>query len=158
MASEVAERGPRRRNDWQRRALRAWRRTRRRWRRQPSWLRSVVGFILALALLWVVVWVVQRPTALERAGDECRAVLQVGDDGHTMSLEVAEKPGDNVFAWVDFDKFRCITDELEVPSFVMTHIGQTRALDGQQTDSWDEMSARWTYHPNSGLIITFRED
>lgn len=131
---------------------------RRGWRRLPSWLRVILVLVVAFALLRAVVWVAQRPTSLERAGDECRAALQVGDDGHTMSLEVAETPGDNVFAWVDFDRFRCITDELEVPSYVMTHVGQTRALDGQQTDSWGGMSARWTYHPDSGLIITFRED
>lgn len=74
-----------------------------------------------------------------------------------MSLKVAEKPGEDFWAWVDFEKFECVIERLEVPSFVLTHIGQTRALDGQQTDEWDDMSARGTYHPDTGLNI-FRED
>ena len=33
-------------------------------------------------------------------------------------------------------------------------INSTRALDGMQTDSWHDITARWTYHPDDGLDIT----
>ena len=32
-----------------------------------------------------------------------------------------------------------------------------RALDGQQTDEWDGISARWTYHPEDGLHLVLRD-
>ena len=35
--------------------------------------------------------------------------------------------------------------------------GETRALDGMQTDSWGGMTARWTYHPDNGMNITFTD-
>ena len=164
MTSESMRERPARRLPWLRRLRRSWRRLpwlrrlRRSWRRLSIWVRVPVILVLAYLLVAALVWATQRPTDIERTADECSAVLQVGDEGHTLSLHVAEKPGDNVFAWVDFDKFRCITGELEVPSYVITHIQQTRALDGMQTDSWDDMSARWTYHPDAGLNITIRED
>lgn len=33
-------------------------------------------------------------------------------------------------------------------------IDSTRALDGTQTDSWKDIDARWTYHPDNGLRLT----
>ena len=38
--------------------------------------------------------------------------------------------------------------------YVTQHIESTRALDGMQTDEWDDMKARWTYHPDDGLSLT----
>jgi len=35
------------------------------------------------------------------------------------------------------------------------HINTTRALDGTQSDEWDGYKARWTYHPDAGVRITF---
>lgn len=32
---------------------------------------------------------------------------------------------------------------------------QTRAIDGVQTDSSNGVNARWTYHPDAGLVCTF---
>ena len=40
-------------------------------------------------------------------------------------------------------------------SYVADHINTTRALDGTQSDEWDGYKARWTYHPDAGVRITF---
>jgi hypothetical protein len=48
----------------------------------------------------------------------------------------------------------CVFDTLKVPTRVLDHISTTRALDGQQTDSWDSYKARWTYHPDDGLNMS----
>ena len=50
--------------------------------------------------------------------------------------------------------YDCALDSLGVPERVQSHIGTTRALDGTQEDSWEDYSARWTYHPDSGMNIT----
>ena len=47
----------------------------------------------------------------------------------------------------------CILGALEAPDYVISHIDATRALDGQQTDSWDGLTARWAYHPDDGLTL-----
>lgn len=54
--------------------------------------------------------------------------------------------------------YDCLLDALDVPERVRTHIGQTRALDGLQTDSWSDYSAQWTYHPDDGMTITIWVD
>lgn len=45
-------------------------------------------------------------------------------------------------------------EQLDAPDYVTQHIESTRALDGMQTDEWDDMKARWTYHPDDGLSLT----
>jgi len=49
-----------------------------------------------------------------------------------------------------------VFDHLGVPDAVRQHVATTRALDGQQTDSWTGYSARWTFHPDNGLQMTIR--
>jgi hypothetical protein len=39
------------------------------------------------------------------------------------------------------------------PAF-SSKMDRTRALDGMQDASWDDLSASWTYHPDAGLDIT----
>jgi hypothetical protein len=34
---------------------------------------------------------------------------------------------------------------------------QTRALDGRQSETWEDFSASWTYHPDNGLDVLIRE-
>jgi len=53
------------------------------------------------------------------------------------------------------ENLACILRKTGAPSYVVTHIESTRALDGNQSDEWDGYKARWTYHPDAGLRITF---
>lgn len=53
-----------------------------------------------------------------------------------------------------FEGIMCVLKKLGAGTAVLDHIGTTRALDGQQTDEWDGVKARWTYHPDDGLQIT----
>jgi hypothetical protein len=45
------------------------------------------------------------------------------------------------------------SDALKVPQAVRSHMEQTRALDGRQTDTWPGFTASWTYHPEQGLDV-----
>jgi len=59
-------------------------------------------------------------------------------------------------AFMSTDTAGCVFDHLAVPDAVRQHVNTTRALDGQQTDSWSGYMARWTYHPDDGLQMTIR--
>jgi hypothetical protein len=52
----------------------------------------------------------------------------------------------------------CLMDQTKMPASVRNHVEHTRALDGTQTDSWDGIKVRWTYHPDNGLNMTFTID
>lgn len=51
----------------------------------------------------------------------------------------------------------CIMQAVDTPARVQDRIETTGAVDGQQTDSWDQYSARWTYQPEEGLTLTVWE-
>lgn len=47
----------------------------------------------------------------------------------------------------------CVLFELKIPDSVVSRIDSTRALDGRQDAKWENYSASWGYHPDSGLDI-----
>jgi hypothetical protein len=53
---------------------------------------------------------------------------------------------------------QCLYQNLDTPARVISHINQTRALDGRQEDTWDGIDAAWTYHPQDGLNMTLNLD
>lgn len=95
----------------------------------------------------------KAPTPIQAAALACATMSQPEDLGHTLTLDnvsAKEDPGPD-----DWDVAQCVFRELDVPSYVIDHIGHTRALDGTQSDAWSGMNARWNYHPDHGMNITF---
>lgn len=67
------------------------------------------------------------------------------------SLDVLKERYPNTVSKADLD---CVLERTEMPNHVQRHIDSTRALDGQQTAEWGDVTARWTYHPDDGLVMT----
>lgn len=93
-------------------------------------------------------------TAAEQKCNDGRTATQLGDGGKTL---IIDSSGDVIKSIVDEQTVGCVLDYLHTPAAVRSHIESTRALDGQQTDSWDGYTARWTYHPEDGLDITIEQ-
>lgn len=96
------------------------------------------------------------PTTSDKASfdqirSDCSVVAgyQVEDNGQTLVLTVGG-------AYMSTSTADCVFTKLSVPDAVRQHVATTRALDGQQTDSWSGYTARWTYHPDDGLQMTIR--
>jgi hypothetical protein len=75
--------------------------------------------------------------------------LSTGDVPDTGALQAEAK---------FFKDFECVTKELTVPTYVLTRIGNTTSLAGQQSASWDGMEASWTFHPDNGLDAEIHEE
>lgn len=87
---------------------------------------------------------------LEAAVETCGAG-RLADDGQTLIIDTKGEEdgvGDSI------DDLVCLLIALETPTSVIEHMDSTRALDGMQTNSWDEFEARWNYHPRSGMGLT----
>lgn len=105
---------------------------------------AIAGGIFALTA--------NRETPLEAARQKCSTFTNVTDEGKSISfrnVNAEEDPGPE-----PMDKVDCFLGELKVPTSVKDHMGQTRALDGMQTDSWGGFNARWNYHPKNGMNLT----
>jgi len=81
-------------------------------------------------------------------------VAKVGDNGKTLVLERVGK-----FALIKkgltYSQLVCTLKVLKAPGYVRSQIESTRAIDGMQRASWGLHTAFWTYHPDSGVNITF---
>ncbi|GAA2748296.1 hypothetical protein GCM10009868_40780 [Terrabacter aerolatus] len=121
--------------------------------------RLIAACVLALLLVAVagygVYSAISKPRPIEAAAEKCTTVAKPEDGGHTLTLRnvgAKEGPGPD-----SYTAAACVLLALETPSRVNDHIGQTRALDGTQTDTWEDFTARWTYHPDNGMTITITD-
>ncbi|MDY7104215.1 MAG: hypothetical protein S0880_23770 [Actinomycetota bacterium] len=92
---------------------------------------------------------------LERAREVCAPTtrhVRLGDEGATLTVDTeGEDPLDSPGA--SFVDLFCVIDELDVPDVIVARMENTRALDGAQTAEWGDLSAFWSYHPDSGFEL-----
>lgn len=87
--------------------------------------------------------------ATETCGVESSPYIVVGDEGQSVSMDSVGEES----AGAEYPDILCVLNELDVPDSVLNRINSTRALDGRQTAEWDNFTASWGYHPNSGANI-----
>jgi len=93
-----------------------------------------------------------RFAVLTDAVNECDLVgvtgLDVGDEGATVTFDMK---GEDELTGIGYTDVACLLGELGTPSNVLSHIDQTTSMDGRQTESWDNITVSWSYHPDRGL-------
>jgi len=98
------------------------------------------------------------PTALESSVENCflkeSSFAALDEDGKGLYLD---GEGDES-SGLPIALMACVLGELEVPDSVISRIDNTSSNMGQQTATWDGITALWSYHPNSGFDINFNLD
>lgn len=77
----------------------------------------------------------------------------IADNGETFIIDAT---GDEDYTGISYDSVTCIFSAVTMPTAVQAHVGDTRALDGRQEDSWDGFTASWSYHPDQGIDMIIR--
>lgn len=100
----------------------------------------------------------KKPRPLQAAVATCKlssksSYAKLGDDGRTLSLDGKGKEDLYGLAWSDIE---CVLKAVNVPDYVRDQMDSTRALDGTLRESWDNFSASWSYHPDSGVSVVLR--
>lgn len=93
---------------------------------------------------------------LQQAAEACYLAGRLQDNGKSISLDTIGEEDAGVGD--EFEDVDCILTETNTPQYVIDHMNSTRALDGMQTDQWNGFKARWTYHPDDGVNITFIDE
>lgn len=86
--------------------------------------------------------------------DSSFAGVSLLDGGTTLEFSYAGKYSDYMASAASYSDVSCAMSIMKAPSFVISQIDTTRALDGLQKASWGKLSAFWTYHPDNGLNIS----
>lgn len=117
-------------------------------------MRRSTTLIGACLLLTGCTAVFAAPNPLETAREECKLTKSdlavIEDDGRTLLID---HKGTEDFRGLQWSNVQCLLDALDVPASIQQRMGQTRALDGMQEATWDDLKATWTYHPNTGLDL-----
>jgi hypothetical protein len=133
-------------------------------RRVPIWVlilgAGAAGLVIGLAAP-VAIGVITAQGADTRIGDAARACglankfySTLAEDGSSLTIDAQ---GDES-GGASYDEIVCIFDELETPQAVVSHFGQTTAMDGRQEEAWDGIKLSWSYHPDRGPDCVFSLD
>lgn len=112
--------------------------------RNGKWDKGVTATPIRIAFAKCKLW---------KANEIGFTVASVLDGGQTLQLDEVgkyylEEEG------LTYDDMTCALKALRSPSYVMSRIDNTRALDGTQQASWSRYKAFWNYHPDDGATLT----
>jgi hypothetical protein len=93
--------------------------------------------------------------AVQASCDPSATGTTIADGGKTFILDSS---GQEDYTGISYDALTCIFNALNMSAAVQAHVGETRALDGRQEDSWSGFTASWTYHPDQGCDMVIRQD
>jgi hypothetical protein len=116
-----------------------------------------VGLLIGVAVACVLSAspVFAADVSIKSAAKKCHVKANLADAGKTISFDTAGEEDYGVGD--DIEDIACVLLALRAPTFIVTEIDNTRALDGMQRDSWRRFKASWTYHPDDGLNIVIHE-
>lgn len=91
----------------------------------------------------------KEDTRLVDAFDSCGAEggLQLSDGNRTLTFD---SEGEEDYGGLQFSHFACLLAALDTPARVVSHIDQTTAMDGRQSETWNGLTMEWSYHPDRG--------
>lgn len=95
------------------------------------------------------------PTPLRAAYSACSSAGTISDADRTLFLDTGGNKGGS--GSLPMNSLMCVLDALHTPSYVTTRMQQTRALDGQVSETWSTFKATWTYHPDAGLDVLIHD-
>jgi hypothetical protein len=95
------------------------------------------------------------PAALKTCDLNASIYAVLGDDDNSLTLDME---GNDEYGRLEYNQVFCVLDKIGLPDSVDAQMGQTRALDGRQTATWDDITASWGYHPDSGLDMILTHD
>jgi hypothetical protein len=94
--------------------------------------------------------------ASETCGTTHVSGMKLADGGTSLTFDMK---GEEDTRGADLTTIMCVFDELKMPSAVLSHIEQTTSMDGRQSETWDNLTVSWSYHPDRGLdgVLTVAE-
>lgn len=79
----------------------------------------------------------------------------LASDGSYLTIDT--KPNDTYYSKEDeaLQSIVSVNAALNLPDSLIQKISKTRAIDGVQSETYDQIEASWSYHPDNGLEILY---
>ncbi len=79
----------------------------------------------------------------------------VAFDGSYLTVDTNPNDWDDYSDYEVYSALFSIHEALGLPESLIEKMGQTRALDGRQSSTYDNITVSWTYHPDQGLEVMY---
>ena len=127
----------------------------------PIIIGSVVAGIIAFILIAIVIISnMFGGVNLQKIYDEhCSDVswAKIADDGSYLAIDSNPLDIDDYSNSEAYYMLETINNELGLPSSLFKEMGETSALDGRQTRTYEKegIEVTWKYHPDYGIEVTY---
>lgn len=85
--------------------------------------------------------------------------VSVAEDDSYMTIDnnpLNLKGGSIIYNELGLNHVKLTNKALGLPDWLYQEMGNTRAIDGRQKESFDDVTVTWSYHPNQGLEVIYR--
>lgn len=123
--------------------------------KKPKNVLAVVGGVVLITGIAIGASIALTPNPLVEAVSSCSLEgsdgIELTDANKTLLVDTA---GNDDYSGASYDDLSCILKAMNVPDRIINSMDHTRALDGTVTDSFDNISMSWRYHPDTGVDLT----
>ena len=85
-----------------------------------------------------------------------KSYATVASDGSYLSIDTNPKDKDDYTDYAAYLSLYLINEKLGLPDSLMEDMGHTSSLDGKQTETFEDVTVTWKYHPDRGLEVTYK--
>lgn len=88
-------------------------------------------------------------------------MITVADDSSYLTIDTNpynQKGGDSRLIEAGLDHIETLNKALGLPDWLYEEMLKTRALDGRQKESFDNVTVTWSYHPDQGMEVIYRSN
>lgn len=80
---------------------------------------------------------------------------EVGSDGSYLTIDTNPRDKDDYTSYAAYVSIYSVNEKLGLPDSLTEKMGKTSALDGRQSQLFEEVEVSWKYHPDNGLEVTY---
>lgn len=81
--------------------------------------------------------------------------VTIADDNSYLEIDTNPLNLDDFNSTEAWDLIRQVNNKLNLPDSLENKMQHTRALDGRQTENYNNITVSWTYHPDKGLNVLY---
>lgn len=88
-------------------------------------------------------------------------MITIADDNSYLMIDTNPydyKSGDSRLTDTGLDHIETLNKTLNLPDWLYEEMLNTRALDGRQKESFDNVTVTWSYHPDQGMEVIYRSN
>ena len=122
----------------------------------------IIGAAAAAAVVLVLILALtgrDKGPDFHKVFDDCDldyTYATLASDGSYLAIDTNPYDEDDYVDYAAWLSLYTINEYLGLPDSLMEDMGHTSSLDGKQSETFDDITVTWKYHPDRGLEVTYK--